>query len=70
VYRQLALVWGVRPLRAVFSRRLDEIEDQIHRAAQRFRFAGPGETVLMVGGHPLPAREPTNFLKLLTIQPV
>lgn len=68
VYRQMALVWGVHPVRAEFSRRLHAVEQQIHGAAQRFGFAQPGDTVVVVGGHPLPEREPTNFLKLLTIE--
>lgn len=68
VYHQLALVWGVRPVHMSFAPRLEQLEKRIHAAAKKHGFAEAGELVLIVGGHPLPAREPTNFLKLLTIE--
>ena len=69
VYRQLALVWGVDPVLTGFSDHLLDLELEVFRIAGKLGFARPGESVLLVGGHPLPAREPTNFLKILTIEP-
>ena len=70
VYRQLALIWGIRPVLTPFNDSLEELEQQIHHIAKQYGFAVPKEIVLLVGGHPLPARGHTNFLKLLTIEPV
>ena len=70
VYHRLALVWGIRPVYTAFTDRLEALEEKIHAAAVTHGFAKPGDLVLLVGGHPLPAREPTNFLKVLTIEKV
>ncbi|MBN1295266.1 pyruvate kinase [bacterium] len=70
VYRQMALVWGVRPMLIPFDPLLDILEKKISLLAAERGLAQPGQQVVMVGGHPLPAKEPTNFLKILTVSTV
>jgi pyruvate kinase len=68
VYRQLALVWGITPLITRFPEHLESLEKQVFIAAKKLKFAAPGDVVLLVGGHPLPAKEPTNFIKIVTVE--
>jgi pyruvate kinase len=68
VYRRLALVWGVNPLLTAFPEHMEEIENKIFYFADHVGFAGKGDTVLLVGGHPLREQHSTNFIKILTIK--
>jgi len=67
VYRQLALVWGVQPILTPFRDNLEILEEQIHQTVALYNIASEDDFVLLVGGHPLAAHGPTNFLKLLKI---
>ena len=68
VYRQLNLVWGVRPvLLDQLDGPLETLFDQMETCLLEKNFAEPGDRVLLLGGLPRKVAGATNFLKIHTI---
>jgi pyruvate kinase len=68
IYRQLNLVWGVRPvLMEHLNGPIELLFQQIECCLLERRFAAPGDKVLLMGGLPLRQAGSTNFLKLHTV---
>ncbi|MEM1253498.1 MAG: pyruvate kinase [Cyanobacteria bacterium P01_H01_bin.21] len=68
IYRQLNLVWGVRPvLLEQLDGSLETLFDQIETCLLEKKFAAPGDRVLLLGGLPIKVSGSTNFLKIHTI---
>lgn len=67
VYGQLALLWGITPLRADFVDSLALLEQQIQTVLVQRGYVHPGDYVVMAGGHPIAQRGQTNFLKIVEI---
>ncbi len=67
VYRRLALIWGVTPMRTSMHHHLAEIEATIVPDAIERGLACPGDTVVLTGSHPFDHSAPTNFLKIQTL---
>ena len=68
VCRQMALVWGISPILTDSVDRIEQLEERVFAAAHKLGFAAPGDSVLLIGGHPLPDGEPTNLMKILTVE--
>jgi pyruvate kinase len=67
VYRRLNLLWGVIPMMVGY---VDHLEDLTAAVSERMLYAGlaqRGDLVVMTGGHPIAARGPTNFVKVVQI---
>ncbi|HEU5012094.1 MAG TPA: pyruvate kinase [Roseiflexaceae bacterium] len=67
VYRQLALVWGVRPMMCEYKDRLENLTDQVQHDLLAYGLADPDDMVVITGGHPMSARGATNFVKVLSL---
>ena len=68
VYRQLNVVWVVRPvLLEQLDGSLETLFDQIETCLLEKKFAAPGDRVLLLGGLPIKVSGSTNFLKIHTI---
>ncbi|MEL6232073.1 MAG: pyruvate kinase [Cyanobacteria bacterium J06627_3] len=68
VYRQLNLVWGVRPvLLEQLDGSLESLFDQIETCLLEKKFAAPGDRILVLGGLPIKVPGSTNFMKIHTI---
>ena len=68
IYRQLNVVWGVRPvLLEQLDGSLETLFDQIETCLLEKKFAAPGDRVLLLGGLPIKVSGSTNFLKIHTI---
>ena len=68
VYRQLNLVWGVRPvLLEQLDGSLETLFEQVETCLVEKKFAAPGDRVLLLGGLPIKVSGSTNFLKIHTI---
>ncbi len=67
VARRMALFWGVTPLICPPLDRLDDLTDYMCQVLLRHNCVQPGQRVVMTGGHPLPSRGPTNFIKIVNI---
>ena len=68
VYRQLNLVWGVRPvLLEQLDGSLETLFEQVETCLLEKRFAAPGDRILLLGGLPIKVSGSTNFLKIHTI---
>ncbi|MEO0433653.1 MAG: pyruvate kinase [Cyanobacteria bacterium J06656_5] len=68
VYRQLNLVWGVRPvLLEQLDGSLESLFDQIETCLLEKQFAAPGDRILVLGGLPIKVPGSTNFMKIHTI---
>lgn len=68
VYRQLNLVWGVRPvLLEQLDGSLETLFEQVETCLLEKKFAAPGDRVLLLGGLPIKVSGSTNFLKIHTI---
>jgi pyruvate kinase len=66
VYRQLALTWGVVPVR---SELVENTDDLLAAGEQRLKsrgFVQKGDTILMLSGHS-PAAAATNMLRVHTV---
>ena len=66
VYRQLALTWGVVPVR---SELLENTDDLLAAGEERLKARGyvqKGDTILMLSGH-TPAAAATNMLRVHTV---
>jgi pyruvate kinase len=67
VYQRMSLVWGVLPLLSPFVDRLDNLGDLVVKMLLETGLSTSQDMVVMTGGHPLPARGATNFVKVLRI---
>jgi len=68
IYRQLNLVWGVRPvLMEHLNGPIELLFQQIECCLLERQFAEAGDKILLMGGLPLHQAGSTNFLKLHTI---
>ena len=68
VYRQLNLVWGVRPvLLEQLDGSLETLFEQVETCLLEKHFAAPGDRILLLGGLPIKVSGSTNFLKIHTI---
>jgi pyruvate kinase len=66
VYRQLALLWGVVPVRSEF---VENTDDLLSAGEERLKARGlveKGDTILMLSGHS-PAAAATNMLRVHTV---
>jgi pyruvate kinase len=68
-WRQLSLVWGVRPVLVEPSATLDELVDRGVRSAVAVGAAHPNELVVVTAGFPLGRPGTTNFLKVVKVEP-
>lgn len=68
VYRQLSLVWGVRPLMMTEVSDSESTLAMVEETLVNRAIAGPGDNIIITGGLPLAARGPANFVKLSTIE--
>ncbi len=66
-WRQLALVWGVRPVLVDQVSDVDTLVAHAVRAARTLGVAGPGEQVIVTAGIPTGQPGTTNFLKVITV---
>lgn len=66
-YRKINLYWGVVPVQCEFIERLDELGDFVAQTLLSRNLAVPGDMVVMTGGHPLPVRGASNFVKVIQI---
>ena len=64
VYRRMALLWGVTPVRTAMATAKQELEREAQALALAQGLARPGDTVVMTGSHPFHRAAPTNFLKI------
>jgi len=67
VYRRLALLWGVQPLKSAYYEDDREFWQQIIPTVVQGGYAKPGDTVVITGGHPFNQHGPTNFLKIMQV---
>ena len=67
-YRQLALVWGVRPVLVEPVADLDALVARGVRAAVDLGVARPGELIVVTAGFPVGRPGTTNFLKVVRIE--
>jgi len=64
ICRRLALLWGVIPYQVLEVCSVEEMVTQVEHALTLAGYAGPGDQVVLVGGLPVTAQTPTNFVKL------
>ncbi len=67
VQRQLALVWGVIPMRVPESQSTDNMIETAARCAIEAKLAQPGDTLVITAGIPITGRNRTNMLKVHVI---
>lgn len=67
VYRQLALLWGVKPILCPPTDSLEKFEEKARGTLLANDYARPGDIVVMTGGYPIARRGATNFLKIVEI---
>ena len=66
--RRINLYWGVTPVLCSPVRNLSELGAHLSRELTARGVARPGDMVVMTGGHPLPDRTGTNFLKVMAVE--
>jgi pyruvate kinase len=66
VYRQLALSWGVVPVKSEFVENTDDLLAAGEERLKARGFASRGDTILMLSGHS-PAAAATNMLRVHTV---
>ncbi len=66
VYRQLALAWGVVPVRSEFVENTDDLLAAGEERLKARGFVEKGDTILMLSGHS-PAAAATNMLRVHTV---
>ena len=66
VYRQLALSWGVVPIKSEFVENTDDLLAAGEERLKARGFASRGDTILMLSGHS-PAAAATNMLRVHTV---
>ncbi len=66
-WRRLNLVWGVTPIKGIYSDRLAHISKHAREELLTRKLAGPEDMVILIGGHPLATRGATNFLKVVKV---
>ncbi len=64
VYRRMALLWGVTPVKTAMATAKQELEREVQALALAQGLAQPGDTVVITGSHPFHRAAPTNFLKI------
>jgi pyruvate kinase len=67
IYRRLALVWGVIPIRTAYFNGDTEFWNKVIPTVQEEGYAQSGDTVVITGGHPFSQHGDTNFLKIAQI---
>jgi len=67
IYRRLALLWGVQPLKSDYYEDDLEFWQQIIPTVVQSGYAKPGDTVVITGGHHFNQHGPTNFLKIMQV---
>ncbi|HVG97819.1 MAG TPA: pyruvate kinase [Chloroflexota bacterium] len=66
--RRINLYWGVTPVLSTPVSNLSQLGAQVSRELTARGVARPGDMVVMTGGHPLPDRTGTNFLKVVEVE--
>jgi len=69
VARNLALAWGVHPIKVDRFSDFDLMLDQATHAAVEKGFAGPGDRLVVTAGLPLETPGTTNALHIVTVPP-
>lgn len=67
VARRLSLYWGVKPFICPPIDRLDDLTSYMQNMLKEHECVQSGDRIVMTGGHPLPARGATNFIKIVDI---
>jgi pyruvate kinase len=67
VARRLALYWGITPFICPPIDRLDDLTNYMQQLLLEGQCVQSGDRVVMTGGHPLPERGATNFIKIVDI---
>lgn len=67
VARRLSLYWGVKPFICPSIDRLDDLTQYMQNMLKEHDCVESGDRIVMTGGHPLPARGATNFIKIVDI---
>jgi pyruvate kinase len=67
-YRQLALTWGVLPIKGEATENVNELEAQACRLAQETGFVKPGDRVVITAGIPLGKAGTTNLIKVAGVE--
>lgn len=67
VARRLSLYWGVKPFICPPIDRLDDLTQYMQKMLKEHECVESGDRIVMTGGHPLPARGATNFIKIVDI---
>ncbi|HEY0735466.1 MAG TPA: pyruvate kinase [Herpetosiphonaceae bacterium] len=67
VARRLSLYWGVKPFICPPIDRLDDLTNYMQNMLKEHECVESGDRIVMTGGHPLPARGATNFIKIVDI---
>jgi len=65
VARQMALVWGVKPVRVD---RIDETETVFATVKERLLEAGYGGRMVLTAGIPTREKEPTNTIHIVEVE--
>ncbi|GAB4189835.1 MAG: pyruvate kinase [Roseiflexaceae bacterium] len=68
VYQRLSLVWGVTPLLTPFVDRLDSLGELVSETLISRGLVEAHDMVVITGGHPLPVRGATNFVKVMRLE--
>jgi len=67
VYRQMSLVWGVRPYILPKSKTLDELIKNAIALAKRRQLVRKGDKIVVVTGQPVGMRENMNLVEVQTV---
>jgi len=67
VARRLSLYWGVKPFICPPIDRLDDLTNYMQNMLKEHECVQSSDRIVMTGGHPLPARGATNFIKIVDI---
>jgi pyruvate kinase len=69
IYQRMSLFWGVTPLNFDAFEDDREFWEMVVPKALEKGIARPGDTIILTGGHPFAQHGPTNFLKIMRVQP-
>ena len=67
VYRQMSLIWGVRPFFMPRCRTLEEIISKAVGLARRQKLVSKGDKIVVVTGQPVGMRENMNLVEVQTV---
>ena len=67
-YRQLALVWGVIPVRADVMRSYEEIIGKSIESARDTKLASTGDCIVMTAGIPIGVAGSTNLIRVVVLE--